>query len=169
MAINWRKIKNEYISTTISQRALADKYGISSRSVTAKSTAEGWVELRKKNFDEASAKLQQKTTEKIIEREATELAEMASALDAVYSVVMREVESLKAGKERNTKQKKIKDYSEKNKPKEMIERTDVESTLDKAQKIVNIINKIVETRRVISPEDNIEIEDAESYFEEAGL
>ena len=42
MAIDWESIKTEYIHTDITQRALADKYGVSPRQVAYRSKREGW-------------------------------------------------------------------------------------------------------------------------------
>ena len=43
---DWEAIRNEYIQTTISQRDLAAKHGVSYRTLSKRSTAEGWVDLR---------------------------------------------------------------------------------------------------------------------------
>lgn len=46
MAIPWEEIKQEYITTTIGQRPLAEKYGISVMSLNSHSKAGNWVQLR---------------------------------------------------------------------------------------------------------------------------
>lgn len=49
MAIPWKAIEKEYITTNISQRQLAKKYGISVPALSNHATAEGWVQ-RKEEF-----------------------------------------------------------------------------------------------------------------------
>lgn len=52
MAINWDKIKSEYISNpATSYRSLADKYKVSRNQVYHRGRDEGWPELRKQNSD----------------------------------------------------------------------------------------------------------------------
>lgn len=46
VAIPWEDIEREYITTTIGQRALADKYGISTVSLNNHSSAGNWVQKR---------------------------------------------------------------------------------------------------------------------------
>ena len=61
--IPWEDIKNEYISTKISQRDLAKKYGINITNITNRSTREGWVKLR----EEFSNRIQTKALQNIEE------------------------------------------------------------------------------------------------------
>lgn len=44
--IDWIKIKEEYITTSISQRDLAEKYGAPYSTLAYKSTTEKWIEQR---------------------------------------------------------------------------------------------------------------------------
>ena len=68
--MDWDAIKQEYISTNISQRELAEKYGVSVSSLGKKCASEGWSGLRKK----FRKKVEKKTMEKISRKKACELA-----------------------------------------------------------------------------------------------
>ena len=46
LAIDWTTIKQEYITTAVSQRALAKKYGVSPRQVAYRSKAEEWFRMK---------------------------------------------------------------------------------------------------------------------------
>lgn len=54
---DWRKIKAEYIRTDISQRKIAEKYGVSLSSVARRCTKEKWADLRQQSDKKASAKI----------------------------------------------------------------------------------------------------------------
>ena len=61
--VNWRKIKAEYISGKESQRALAEKYGVSRSTLIRRANKEHWTQKRKAADTEAEKKVQQKTAE----------------------------------------------------------------------------------------------------------
>ena len=63
--MNWRKIKAEYIAGGISQRALAEKYGVSKTMVMRKANKEGWTAKRAKAESKAMEKVEQKTAETV--------------------------------------------------------------------------------------------------------
>lgn len=61
--MNWRKIKAEYISGKESQRALAEKYGVSRSTLIRRANKEHWTQKRRETETEAERKVQQKTAE----------------------------------------------------------------------------------------------------------
>lgn len=61
--MNWRKIKAEYIAGGISQRALAEKYGIAWGTLRRRAFEEKWNAKRKKAETKAEQKVEQKTAE----------------------------------------------------------------------------------------------------------
>ena len=61
--VNWRKIKAEYISGKESQRALAEKYGVSRSTLIRRANKEHWTQKRRETETEAERKVQQKTAE----------------------------------------------------------------------------------------------------------
>ena len=63
--VNWRKIKAEYIAGGISQRALAEKYGVSKTIVMRKANKEKWTAKRRAAEEKALEKVEQKTAETV--------------------------------------------------------------------------------------------------------
>lgn len=61
--VSWRKIKAEYIAGGISQRALAEKYGVSKTIVMRKAAKEGWTKKRAAAESKALERVEQKTAE----------------------------------------------------------------------------------------------------------
>lgn len=54
---NWNKVKAEYISTNISYRKLADKYGISRTTLQRRAIKENWFDKRKQKNAKVEAKI----------------------------------------------------------------------------------------------------------------
>lgn len=65
--MSWRKIKAEYIAGGISQRALAEKYGIPWGTLRKKANLEKWNTKRKAAEKRTLQKVEQKTAEKTAE------------------------------------------------------------------------------------------------------
>lgn len=63
--MNWRKIKAEYIAGGISQRALAEKYGVPFGTLQRRTRKEQWTAKRKAAEDKAIEKVSQKTAETV--------------------------------------------------------------------------------------------------------
>lgn len=74
MAVDWLKIRNEYINGGGSYRKLAEKYGISKSTLMQKAAKEKWNEERSIQQIKTEAKAKQKTAEKIAEAAADEAA-----------------------------------------------------------------------------------------------
>ena len=81
--MDWDAIKQEYISTNISQRELAEKYGVSVSSLGKKCASEGWSGLRKK----FRKKVEKKTMEKISRKKACELAKIGACADKLVRLI----------------------------------------------------------------------------------
>lgn len=64
-AVSWRKIKAEYIAGGISQRALAEKYGVSRNLLMRHAQKEKWTEKRTSAEAKALEKVEQKTAERV--------------------------------------------------------------------------------------------------------
>ena len=63
--MSWRKIKAEYIAGGISQRALAEKYGVNRNLLMRHAQKEKWTEKRKASEAKALEKVEQKTAETV--------------------------------------------------------------------------------------------------------
>ena len=70
MAIDWARIKAEYVSGGISYAKLAKKHGVSVSSVKQKGTKEGW----KKECTKVAEKVYQKAVQKTVQRRAENVA-----------------------------------------------------------------------------------------------
>ena len=77
--VNWRKIKAEYIAGGVSQRALADKYGIAWGTFSRRTRKEKWTAARKKAEEKEIEKISQKTAEKVADN-ATLLQDIKTKL-----------------------------------------------------------------------------------------
>ena len=76
---NWIEIKNEYITSNISQRKLAEKHDIPYITLRQRAEKEKWYAEKKKNMDKVIAMTAQKTMEKISEKLADSQAESVEA------------------------------------------------------------------------------------------
>lgn len=78
--MNWRKIKAEYIAGGISQRAIAEKYGISQATVERRAKKEKWTTKRR----EAEGK----SIEKVTEKKAEAVADNALLLEKIKTGIL---------------------------------------------------------------------------------
>ena len=69
--MSWRKIKAEYIAGGISQRALAEKYGVPWGTLRRRANLEGWNAKRKSAEKKAEQKVEQKTAESVADNAVT--------------------------------------------------------------------------------------------------
>ena len=69
--INWLNIKNEYINSGGSYRALAKKYGVSLSSIQRRAQREKWLDLKRDNI----SKIDLETVEKTVEKASDIMAE----------------------------------------------------------------------------------------------
>lgn len=78
---NWQRAKNEYITTSISLRALAKKRKIPLNSLRQKSKAEGWVAARKEFNAKAEAKVMEKASDLIAQHEVNRITRILALSD----------------------------------------------------------------------------------------
>ena len=81
--VNWRKIKAEYIKGGISQRAIAEKYGISQATVERRAKKEKWTTKRRE--------AEQKSIEKVTEKSAEAIADNAVMLERAKTALLGRV------------------------------------------------------------------------------
>ena len=91
--MNWRKVKAEYIAGGISQRKLAEKYGIPWGTVRTKANEEKWTYARKR----AEKKALQKAEQKIVEAVADNATLMERAKKALLMRVVDMAENYPGG------------------------------------------------------------------------
>lgn len=114
--IDWIKIKNEYISTNISYRKLAEKYNISKNQIANRATAEKWQELRKKQQDKIGTKLGQKTADKIVEEESDRISRMNKVADNLLKKIEEATEQLNNHLVKNKRKTKVIEYNNDERP-----------------------------------------------------
>jgi uncharacterized protein YjcR len=90
---DWEKIKAEYISSSISTRDLAQKYGISYGTLRDRAQKEKWPEQRKKYRNRTVAKTVQKTSDRISSRIAKELEKEYFIADKLADVLASAVKN----------------------------------------------------------------------------
>lgn len=78
---DWLKIKNEYVSGSISYRKLAEKHGVSVNTLTRKAVDGKWTQDREKQHSKITEKIQQKTAELVSTKEANRIGRILSAAD----------------------------------------------------------------------------------------
>ena len=83
---DWQKIRAEYITTDISYRKLADKYGLDQATVARRAKKEDWVSKRQHHAD--------KTQAKILNADTKNKADRASRLMTVADKLLKKVEVL---------------------------------------------------------------------------
>ena len=76
---DWEKIKAEYITTDISVRDLAQKYGVHYTTIGKKASKEGWQELRQQQTNTTLTKILTAVTDQKVDR-ATKLYNAADEL-----------------------------------------------------------------------------------------
>lgn len=85
--VDWIKIKTEYETTNISQRKIADKYGVSYNTLKDKSKRESWVKSKKDIHLKIIAKTQQKTVEKISKKNSDRNAKILELSDLATNAI----------------------------------------------------------------------------------
>lgn len=88
---DWNAIRNEYVTSSASQRELARKYGVSQASINRRCRAEKWDESR----DSFRAKVNQKTEEIAAAQQVDRLSrllEKGDRLEELLSSLMDEAE-----------------------------------------------------------------------------
>ena len=114
--IDWIKIKNEYISTNISQRKLADKYDISFNTLRKKANKESWAELKKNQYNKITTKLQQKTADKIADKESDRISRMNKTADKLLEKIEEATEQLNNHLVKNKRKTKVIEYNNSQRP-----------------------------------------------------
>lgn len=81
---DWQKIKTEYITTEISYRKLAEKYGLDQATIARRAKKEDWVSKRQHHAD--------KTQAKILNADTKNKADRAARLMTVADKLLKKVE-----------------------------------------------------------------------------
>ena len=82
---DWKAMKTEYVTGQISQRALAEKYGISLTKLCEIARKEKWTE-KKAQYEQAVV---EKAIQKQVDKEANRLAKELAAADKISDVITK--------------------------------------------------------------------------------
>lgn len=110
MAVDWLKIKNEYINGGGSYRKLAEKHGVSFDTLRRRAKRENWQDLREKQCHKIATKAAQKTAEKIAEKEANRVAKLLSVSDQLVVRIEQAIKELDQTQVINKRKTKITEY-----------------------------------------------------------
>ena len=91
---DWIKIKNEYINTGISQRKLAEKYGISYNTLKDRANKEKWAEQREQQHIRITSRTHQKTADKIVKSEVDRIANILALGDKLSARIDKAIGQL---------------------------------------------------------------------------
>lgn len=131
--INWIKIKNEYISTNISQRSLAKKYKISASTLMQRANKEKWKEQKDAAHIKIEAETKQKTVETIVKQEIDCVRRLNAVVDKLIGKIEEATEQLNNHIVRNKTKIKIIEYNNDIRPdkptKEIIEENETADTI----------------------------------------
>lgn len=94
MAVDWLKLKTEYINGDITQRGLSEKYGVTLRQISNHATAEQWVQEREQHRNKLSTEIQQKSDEKTVESESEVLAIKSRLKLTFYQQIEKRLQSV---------------------------------------------------------------------------
>lgn len=139
MAVDWLKIRNEYINGGGSYRKLAEKYGVSFGTLRRRAETENWVKRRADQLHKIDIKTAQKAAELISDREAGRMVRilgMADKLSDQLDQAITELDRQLTKKKKKRRQVEYKDPKAPGKPtREIIEETEelevVEGPIDR--------------------------------------
>lgn len=95
MAVDWLKIRNDYINGGGSYRKLAEKYGVNKDSIATRAKTENWKSQRNAQTDKTQTKTIQKTEEKISDVLSDEAALKAKLRTGLLQMAVDWVDSHK--------------------------------------------------------------------------
>ena len=85
---DWEAIKAEYVTTNISQKKLAEKYGVSRNAVSYRCAVDRWGEQRRQHRD----RVMEKTSERMSEAAAERMAMLMGGTDKLLTAVLESLE-----------------------------------------------------------------------------
>lgn len=116
MAVDWLKIRNDYINGGGSYRKLAEKYGVPLRTIALRGKEENWTELKEKQQNKVATKLQQKTAEAIVQKEVKRVERLLSISDDLIDKIERAVAELDLAQVTNKTKTKVIEYKNGKRP-----------------------------------------------------
>lgn len=116
MAIDWLKIKNDYINGLGSYRKLAEQYGVSIDTIKRKAAAEKWKDARTKHTQNVHQKVQEETAALIVQGELKRVERLLSISDKLIDKIERAVQELDQVQVTNKTKTKVIEYKNGKRP-----------------------------------------------------
>lgn len=113
MAVDWLKIRNDYINGGGSYRKLSEQYGVPLRTIAKHAKDEEWQKLKKENCNAIATTLRQKTADAIIESELSRLNRLLNISDSLIDKIERAVTELDVAQVTNKKKTRVIEYKNK--------------------------------------------------------
>lgn len=86
--MDWESLKNEYATTSISMRALAEKYGINANLLMRKARTQKWTQAR----TQAAKELHAKTISRIVSEQSNRISRMMRVADKIMDAIEKATE-----------------------------------------------------------------------------
>lgn len=94
MAVDWLKIKSDYINGGGSYRKLAESYGVNKDTIAARAKAENWKALRAQQADKIHTKTIQKVADEVAEQEAQRIVRLLGVSDQLAARIEQAISEL---------------------------------------------------------------------------
>lgn len=116
VAVDWLKIKNDYINGGGSYRKLAEKYGVPFGSLRSRAEKENWTELKKEQLHKISIKTAQQTADAIVKKEVKRAERMMGIHDQLLAKLEQAVSELNMAQVTNKRKTKTIEYKNNRRP-----------------------------------------------------
>lgn len=83
--IDWERIKSEYVTTNISQKKLAEKYGVSKNGIQYRCAVERWGEQRRQHQD----RIMEKTSQRLSDEAAERMVQLMGGTDKMLTAALQ--------------------------------------------------------------------------------
>lgn len=123
--VDWEAIKAEYVTTNISQKKLAEKYGVSRNAVQYRCAVERWGEQRREHRD----RVMEKTSQRMSDAAAERMALLMGGTDKLLTAVL---ESLEDGEQFHRYLVKVKEDGDSFTREEVFRKADTKAMKDTA-------------------------------------
>ena len=137
---DWVTIHSEYISTQISTRDLAQKYGISYSTLRRKAEKEKWAQERKEHERIVSAQVAQKTAQAAADQQIDRITQLITAGEESARLLSRRLEQMASSGKIKTYE--VKAITESLKHLRDLYRSDIGSDTDKYQKVRELLGGV---------------------------
>lgn len=116
VAVDWLKIKNDYINGGGSYRKLAEKHGVSFSTLEKRAREENWKSEKEKQCDKIATRVRQETEDAIVQKEVKRVERLLSISDKLIDKIERAVAELNQAQVTNKTKVKVIEYKNGKRP-----------------------------------------------------